>query len=69
MKADNGAVVSRAKMVPIQEFADIKNCSYWFVRKLLLEGKLPYVAVGRVKLIPLEAGLEAFSKLIVNVGA
>ena len=56
-------------MVHIQEFADIKNCSYWFVRKLLLEGKLPYVAVGRVKLIPLEAGLEAFSKLIVNVGA
>ena len=50
------------------QFAEVAGLAYCHVRKLTMEGKLPYIPVGKTKRIPVEAGLEAVRKLVVNVG-
>lgn len=58
----------RPMCLSMPQFAEVAGLAYCHVRKLTMEGKLPYIPVGKTKRIPVEAGLEAVRKLVVNVG-
>lgn len=55
-------------LLTMPQFAEMAGLAYCHVRKLTMEGKLPYVPVGKTKRIPVKAGLEAVKKLIVTGG-
>lgn len=47
----------------IQDFADRTGFKYCAIRLLCLQGKLPYVQVGRRKMIHIESALSALEKM------
>lgn len=50
----------------IDAFAKRTGFSYYAIRKLCLDGKLPYVAIGRRKMIPIEIALETLNRMLIN---
>lgn len=53
----------------IREFAERTGLTYSAVRKLCLQGKLPFVPIGRRKMIYIGPALEALEKMTVRNNA